>query len=861
MDYEKLKEVIAKKIKENGREEITGPVLQMVLMAMVDSLGEVYPHTYTEEQKAQARANIDALSDHNGEITKEKLSADVQAILNDVANKQNITDESLATIAKTIVGAINEVYKGGLEDASIATSKIEDGAITEPKLDADLVNIITSAVQPAELASALASYVAKEDILDTTGSATDKVMSQHGVTEAINGVTIKVADLDKEVYGKKDEDYKSGIKGCVTITSEIGSRAVINIVPDDIWFYNNIPILKGAHIVIKTQGGSRYRAYYLLGNNDILLETADPSLTGYRTYIIDAEEAGKIITNCNPIGGSYSLTISYPQGLKDIVDSHNQKIEVLETDTSMLKESQESIENIVFGSALKDYTSELKVGYYKGYAIGSVHDCKVLPDTSENPWMCLDIQTNEGEEFEFALRGGPTYPAVSILDENNVVIDIEVMSLYTIIKKIMPTGAKRILINDDPSKGTASIIKLARKGLEEQIEILNDKIEKIEEDSIVNHNKDIAHIIQSSSAFIGNQQEGTSGIKTQHKYLTILHGSDFHNDGVRFGRLVDMLNYYNIFDCAVLTGDFCKDSYADYGFEKTFVAHYKRSKKPLIYSIGNHDVGVEKNIVSIGGKINSIENCDDRFINPYASYFNLTKGPGGYCYNDFNTYKVRLISINEYEMPRVTDTDTKYKYDLWYRYLSQTQVNWLINSLNVEAGWSVIIAMHQLPNALTVYDNKFKSSYNATSGDYKDSQGNLLVELIDAYISKVALNKTYVNTIGAPSSDVPDVTVNVDFSNYNGTFICYLNGHTHGDMIGEVTSAVNKQLNLNITSGGCIYKSYYDDIMRVDGTKSQDCFNMVVFDTDKHKVRLLRIGANTTLNMTYRDMESISYVE
>nr|DAH72495.1 MAG TPA: hypothetical protein [Caudoviricetes sp.] len=109
MDYEKLKEVIAKQIKENGRGEITGPVLQSVLMVMVDSLGEVYPQTYTDEQKAQARANIDALSDHNGEITKEKLSIEVQAILNDVANKQNITDESLATQAKTIVGAINEL--------------------------------------------------------------------------------------------------------------------------------------------------------------------------------------------------------------------------------------------------------------------------------------------------------------------------------------------------------------------------------------------------------------------------------------------------------------------------------------------------------------------------------------------------------------------------------------------------------------------------------------------------------------------------------------------------------------------------------------------------------------------------------
>ena len=235
MDYEKLKEVIAKQIKENGKREITGPVLQAVLMAMVDSLGEVYPHTYTDEEKAQARANIDALSNHNGEITKEKLSLEVQAILNDVANKQNISDATLATIAKTIVGAINEVYKGGLEDASIATSKIKDGAvtdakiangavttpkiandavttekvndgaITEPKLDTDLVNIITSAVQPAELASAiasaLASYVAKSDIVDTTGSATDKVMSQKAVTD---NLALKANSSD--VYTKAQAD-------------------------------------------------------------------------------------------------------------------------------------------------------------------------------------------------------------------------------------------------------------------------------------------------------------------------------------------------------------------------------------------------------------------------------------------------------------------------------------------------------------------------------------------------------------------------------------------------------------------------------------------------------------------------------
>lgn len=138
MDYEKLKEVIAKQIKDNGRGEITGPVLQAVLMAMVDSLGEVYPQTYTDEQKTQARANIDALSDYDGEITKEKLSVEVQAILDDVSNKQNITDENLATIAKTIVGAINELFNGGVKNNSITTEKLKDQAVEYAKLSASI---------------------------------------------------------------------------------------------------------------------------------------------------------------------------------------------------------------------------------------------------------------------------------------------------------------------------------------------------------------------------------------------------------------------------------------------------------------------------------------------------------------------------------------------------------------------------------------------------------------------------------------------------------------------------------------------------------------------------------------------------
>lgn len=196
MDYAKLKEVIAKVIKENGQGDITGPALQMVLMTMVNSLGEVYPQTYTKEQKAQARANIDALANYDGEITEEKLSAEVQAILNDVANKQNITDEGLATIAKTIVGAINEVYKGGLEDGSIATSKIEDGAVTADK-------IADAAVTEDKLAS---QSVSSKKIKDATIGASK--LGAKSVTELKlnDALTAKVNNNVKTVEQTLTDD-------------------------------------------------------------------------------------------------------------------------------------------------------------------------------------------------------------------------------------------------------------------------------------------------------------------------------------------------------------------------------------------------------------------------------------------------------------------------------------------------------------------------------------------------------------------------------------------------------------------------------------------------------------------------------
>ena len=52
-----------------------------------------------------------------GSITQEMINAPV------LDTKQNTTDESLATTTKTIVGAINELFNGGVKDKSIEVGK------------------------------------------------------------------------------------------------------------------------------------------------------------------------------------------------------------------------------------------------------------------------------------------------------------------------------------------------------------------------------------------------------------------------------------------------------------------------------------------------------------------------------------------------------------------------------------------------------------------------------------------------------------------------------------------------------------------------------------------------------------------
>lgn len=395
------------------------------------------------------------------------------------------------------------------------------------------------------------------------------------------------------------------------------------------------------------------------------------------------------------------------------------------------------------------------------------------------------------------------------------------------------------------------------------LQLLDHRLDVLEQEigdnSIIKVNSFKQVAIDGIAAKVGQQIP-----KIKSNYLCLIHISDIHGDDIRMKRMIEFANAQNNIGAILATGDFSQSEWTNNGFEKTYSELYASANVPMLPVIGNHDVGLRKKIYTTNPNTN--EAVGARFITPFMESNGCVQGGtnAGYYYKDFSGYNIRLIVLNEYEMPRVPNAgNTELKYDIWQRYLSQTQVNWLISTLNsVPNNYSVIVAMHQLIDVFVKYDNEFKGTVPYSNADVDSSQGKILQDIIDAYIGKTTLSSTYV-VPDAVEEEVPSVTVNADFSNAKGEFICYINGHTHNDGTGQSSLSQNKQVDINVTTGSSstATQAVYDDLYRQADGASQDAFNMIAFDTIRKEIRMLRIGANVNVVMERRDYACISYAQ
>ena len=370
---------------------------------------------------------------------------------------------------------------------------------------------------------------------------------------------------------------------------------------------------------------------------------------------------------------------------------------------------------------------------------------------------------------------------------------------------------------------------------------------KIGSSRVVDRNLDALKAIYAAKKhYDDSSQNGWYLTSSNSNLFCIAHGTDFHSDNIRMKNFMDFVDNVDEINLAVGTGDFVVSPTDD---EFNIVCDINPKKKDFLKVLGNHDV------------------YSDKFTSAdVASKLNMDSP---YYYKDYKDYNVRIIVLNQYDVPSNITVSSGNLRDLrnHTEHFSQTQIDWFISVLDsaIESNLNVIICMHspEFEQAPVKNDKKFyQRNWNWVSKlSYID--GAIIEDIVNAFKKGIAINKTY--TYQNENADIPSVTANHTFGG-NGKFICYLAGHLHSDFIG-VSNNYEDQLYLIETCTCAVpqikntrnYGEEVNDLPRIVGTSCEDAFNVYCFDFDKKQIKVVRVGSNINDQMEFRDKEIYTY--
>lgn len=100
------------------------------------------------------------------------------------------------------------------------------------------------------------------------------------------------------------------------------------------------------------------------------------------------------------------------------------------------------------------------------------------------------------------------------------------------------------------------------------------------------------------------------------------------------------------------------------------------------------------------------------------------------------------------------------------------------------------------------------------------------------------------------------MTVDIDFATYNGTLVGAFVGHQHCDTFGYLNGIPVIAVASGTTDLAAAFES---DTPRINGTKTEDSFNIIAIDTVNKKIKMVKIGADMTYSMNERKYVAINY--
>ncbi|MBR3625223.1 MAG: metallophosphoesterase [Bacteroidaceae bacterium] len=320
--------------------------------------------------------------------------------------------------------------------------------------------------------------------------------------------------------------------------------------------------------------------------------------------------------------------------------------------------------------------------------------------------------------------------------------------------------------------------------------------------------------------------------------------SDIHGNLTNLSRILEWKSKYAAYiDDILNTGDTITDNWATYNAD--ILGYFNAGGDKILHVMGNHDVTspgqAYKNWSGSGLTINQIYNGFTAKMDKAALGFVQPSNASTYGYNFF--YKdyvglgkassgVRLIVLDSVlKVSNITASGSGASTSATEAYES-AQRQWFIATLEEarQLGYSVAVAIHNVTNV---------TEFTSDSGF-------------------VAYNKPLAPTVDNRFEDylLDDVD---DFIEAGGDFVAWLCGHVHTDHIGVATGHTNQVVIAITTASPRLYTAESNEPARINGTVTQDAFNLIGIDTYYKHIRMLRVGYNFDPYGRNLDMIAIDY--
>lgn len=372
------------------------------------------------------------------------------------------------------------------------------------------------------------------------------------------------------------------------------------------------------------------------------------------------------------------------------------------------------------------------------------------------------------------------------------------------------------------------------------------------DDSIQTLNPEAESAIVSAAS-----RQNNYGYSDKKIYPQVLVCTDIHRDWTRLNRAFA----YND-DCITSSLTLCLGDIAEVPNDLSnydWSAKVLACSKPILPIVGNHDMsvlnsgGMKTNawlmeyLYSSSLQTHNGEVHDDDSLYWYKDITKTYTDRGG-----SHTKTLRIIAINQFEYPSdATDARS-------YIFYSQDEIDWFINLLdNIPADTYVMIITHECPTKTAKVQSSIWSQESRVGNNvaYEDADSqddpDMLLKIVKAWIDGGTVSLTNEQVL---SGITETITVNHTFASaHEGKFAGWVCGHSHHDAYALRAGYENQKIIvLNCTC--CYDYQQNSDIGRMENGKPQDCITMVSYDWDADKIRLVRLGADTTINGVLRRM-------